>query len=97
MADSTRSSKPPAKGGKKSGQIMGLDRNTFFMVGAAVVVLGFFYFYEKSKQQPQGQGQGKGQAKNARKANYSPTGLTREHIVIWQAGHSGHKHTRANG
>lgn len=93
---STGASKPPAKGGgKKSGQIMGLDRNTFFIVGAAVVVLGLFYFYMKSKQQPQGQGQGG--AKNARKANYSPTGLTREHLVIWQAGHSGHKHTRANG
>lgn len=93
---STKASNPPAKsGGKKSGQIMGLDRNTFFMVGAAVVVLGFFYFYMKSKQQPQGQGQGG--AKNARKANTSPTGLTREHIVLWQAGHSGHKHTRANG
>lgn len=95
MADTTRSSKPPAKGGKKSGQIMGLDRNTFFMVGAAVVVLGFFYFYMKSKQQPQGQGQGG--AKNARKANNSPTGLQREHIVIWHAGHSGHKHTPAGG
>lgn len=92
MADSTRSSRPPAKSGGKGKQIMGLDRNTFFMVGAAVVVLGFFYFYMKSKQQPQGQGQG--QAKNARKANQSPTGLTREHIVLWQAGHSGHKHTR---
>jgi|SRR5215469_9379522 len=93
---STKASRPPSSSSKSGGKkkIMGMDQSTVFIVGGAAVGLGFLYFYMKSKQQPQGQGQGQGKKnqQGARRANYSPTGLTREHIVIWQRGHSGHRH-----
>ena len=94
MADTTRASRPPKSSSSKSsgGKIMGIDSKTFYIVGGAAVLIGFLYFYMKSKQQPQGQGSSQGKKQGARQRNYSPTGLTREHIVIWNRGHSGHRH-----
>lgn len=91
MAEQTRASRPPGKSSGSGGKIMGLDRTTFFIVLAGAVVVGYIYFRSKSSSQSSS-GSGSGQKSGARKANYSPTGLTREHIVIWQRGHSGHKH-----
>lgn len=87
MADQA---KPAAGGGGSGKKIMGVDQKTFFIVGGLALGGGLLYFYFKGKQTPQsGQGgQGKG---NARRGNYSPTGLTREHIVLHVQDHHGHK------
>lgn len=80
-----------AQGGQGGGgkKIMGVDRTTFFIVGGGALGLGLLYFFIKGKQakgQGQGGGQGSGQG--------SPTGLRREHLVIWinQHGRHGGRH-----
>lgn len=56
---------------------MGLNRTTVFVVGGAALGLGLLYFYLQGKK-TQGQGQGQKQT-----APGSPTGLSRENLVIW--------------
>lgn len=92
MADrrtATRAAPPPKAGGGEK-QIMGMKQSTVFIVGGLALGGGLLYFYLKGKQQPQqGQGQGKGQGQRRRPT--SPTGLTREQLVLHIQDHQGHR------
>jgi hypothetical protein len=82
MADAPAASAgaPPAKG--KGDKILGMDKTGFIVLAAAVGV-GMLWFLTKGKSQNQGSGQGGG-------GHHSPTGLKREHLVIWVRNHGGH-------
>lgn len=85
----TRAAAPPAKtsgGGEK--QILGMKQSTVFIVGGLALGGGLLYFYFKGKQTPQS-GQGSGQGKGKRPT--SPTGLTREQLVLHIHDHQGHR------
>lgn len=90
----TRAARPPARppGGGGDKKIMGMDQKTVFIVGGLALGGGLLYFYFKGKQTPQqGQGQGKGQQK---RRPASPTGLTREQLVLHIHDHQGHRRGR---
>lgn len=93
MADrrtATRAAAPPAQksgGGEK--QIMGMKQSTVFIVGGLALGAGLLYFYFKGKQTPQ-QGQGGG-GKGKGQRPTSPTGLTREQLVLHIHDHQGHR------
>jgi len=83
---STRAGAPPAKAGGKPGgdKILGIDKTGFIVLVGAVGV-GMIWFLTKGKSQSQGgSGQGSG-------GGHSPTGLQRQHLVIWVRDHGGHR------
>jgi len=85
MADAAPATKAGAPPGKKGGdKILGMDKTGFIVLAGAVGV-GMIWFLTKGKSQnqPGSGGGGKG-------GHQSPTGLKREHLVIWVRNHGGH-------
>lgn len=83
----TRAAAPPAKSGGGEKQIMGMKQSTVFIVGGLALGAGLLYFYFKGKQTPQNQGGGQGKGQRPT----SPTGLTREQLVLHIHDHQGHR------
>lgn len=86
MADATPGTGAGAPPGKKGGdgKILGMDKTGFIVLVGAVGV-GMIWFLTKGKSQNQG-GSGSGQSGG----HHSPTGLKRQHLVIWVKDHGGH-------